>query len=281
MRYLPPLVYVATAACGAVLVGQKDWKLLSFGLAVLVPSMLAALLALALPMAVVAFIVKSLHAAGVRELGQRRVALLLGLALNGSTAAAYCVAIFALCFATQPVLVRDTDTYLIRLVWVALVACCPWARLTAAEQRTKSETPFEDLLLAALLIGCGTVVWTAVQEHSTLSWERLALLMAAPVVGVIVIVTAIAVHAFTQKEQGIAGPHASDCRVHMLGASSSVTTIETWKIGENISSESYEKFKDSKGDIYASQHREDGETRTHVLRKDRWEELRKRRETLG
>lgn len=281
MRYLPPLIYLATAACGAVLIAQQDWKLLSFGLAVLVPSMFAALLALSIPVALVAFIAKSMNAAGVGEPNQRRVAIVLGLILNGSTAAAYCVAIFVLCFATQPILVGDTDTYLIRLIWVALVACCPWARLTAAEQRIKSETPFEDLLLAALLVGCGTIVWFAVKKHSTLPWEGMAILMAAPVAAIMLVVAVIAVKVSAKEAGGKTMPQASACRVHMLGVSSSAATIETWTIGENISAKSYEKFKDARGDLYASQHRENGETRTYVLSKNRWDELRKKLEALG
>ena len=77
------------------------------------------------------------------------------------------------------------------------------------------------------------------------------------------------------------GPPMPACRVHMLGLSAFKPVIENWTIGKNISRETYDKFKDANGDLYATEFREDGETKTHVLRKDKWEELRRRLEALG
>ena len=83
------------------------------------------------------------------------------------------------------------------------------------------------------------------------------------------------------QAEGKIGPPMPTCRVHMLGLSAFKPVIENWTIGKNISRETYDKFKDANGDIYATEFREDGETKTHVLRKDKWEELRRRLEALG
>ncbi len=274
MRYLPPFVYLSTIACAVALIAQQDWKTLTFGLAVLIPSAIASLLVLSFPMALLAAIIKGLTTLGVGEQGKQRITVVGGMALNGGVAGAYCVAVFVLFFSTQPVLFGDEERAVLQLAWVSLVACCPWARLTAAEQRIKQEAPLEEFLLVAILIGCACIVWTASRAGVPPTWQQMSLLMAAPLAGIVGMVTLFALHVSIKEASSTTSTPAATCRVHMLRVSSAAPVSEDWVVGENISKESYEKFKDTNGDIYATQQNVGGEIRTFVVTKNRWDKLR-------
>lgn len=68
----------------------------------------------------------------------------------------------------------------------------------------------------------------------------------------------------------------SSCTVHVLDPMQAGPRTETWNIGEHIGRETYEKWKDSKGDLYVLTIYEKGEPRSSVLQKEIWEQAAKR-----
>ena len=69
-------------------------------------------------------------------------------------------------------------------------------------------------------------------------------------------------------------------RVHLLGLSGK--TVEHWLVGTDIDQETVDEFRDvATGDIYASTHLEKGKPQTFVIKKEEWETLRRKLNSLA
>ena len=69
----------------------------------------------------------------------------------------------------------------------------------------------------------------------------------------------------------LSGEFAS-CAVHVLDPKETSFHSENWNIDEHIGVDTYEEFKDNKGDLYALTVYEMGEPRSSIIKKEIWEE---------
>ena len=63
-----------------------------------------------------------------------------------------------------------------------------------------------------------------------------------------------------------------DCRVHILDAVRGLRT-ENWIVGEHVTGEAYERFKDKSGNLYAVVAYEDGKPQMSLAQKSMWEQV--------
>jgi hypothetical protein len=59
-------------------------------------------------------------------------------------------------------------------------------------------------------------------------------------------------------------------RAHVLDPSRTHRTL-TWTVGEHVTEENYERFKDDNGDLYVLVYHEDGKQEVRVVLKHDWE----------
>ncbi len=62
------------------------------------------------------------------------------------------------------------------------------------------------------------------------------------------------------------------CRVHILDAVRGLHT-ENWIVGEHVTGEAYERFKDKSGNLYAIVAYQDGKPQMSLAQKSMWEQV--------
>ena len=180
---LRPVCY---AVCAAVPVGgvaiallHPDWQLVAFGLSAVGHVLF---LVYAPLLAAIGLVCVLSPRSPTSPVAARREAVLLSVILFGITAlsaASYTAFLFLRFFSMSALAILDSGDLLIRLVWIACIACSPWAHIAAIEVDYEPRTVNVDCVLAALAIGCVVIVAVVAYTREPVSLQFIILTFAA------------------------------------------------------------------------------------------------------